>query len=57
VLVPTERRPWRSFINEQNRALADDEDVIDLIDHLLRYDHKERLTAKQALDHPFFKNA
>lgn len=56
-LVPCERRPWTSFINDQNRALADDEDVIDLIDHLLRYDHKERLTAKQALDHPFFKSS
>lgn len=54
VLPPTPRKPWSSFVNDKNRFLIDDE-VVDLVDNLLRYDHKERLTAKQALDHPFFK--
>ncbi|CDR37006.1 CYFA0S01e06370g1_1 [Cyberlindnera fabianii] len=49
------RKPWTAFINEGNKALAADPDVLDLIDNLLRYDHQERLTAKEAMDHPFFK--
>lgn len=54
VLKPTARVPWSHFINDNTRQLADD-DMIDLIDNLLRYDHQERLTAKEALAHPYFK--
>jgi casein kinase II subunit alpha len=53
VLKPYARIPWKNFVNDSTRYLADD-DVIDLIDNLLRYDHQERLTAKEALAHPFF---
>jgi casein kinase II subunit alpha len=28
--------------------------AIDLLDKLLRYDHQERLTAKEAMAHPYF---
>ena len=31
--------------------------LADLVYGLLKYDPSERLTASQALDHPFFKNA
>ncbi|CDK27626.1 unnamed protein product [Kuraishia capsulata CBS 1993] len=48
------RKEWRAFINDNNRALSDDPVVIDLIDNLLRYDHQNRLTAKEAMDHEFF---
>ncbi|CCK71701.1 casein kinase 2 catalytic subunit CKA1 KNAG_0H02860 [Huiozyma naganishii CBS 8797] len=48
------RRPWHRFINDANKHLSDDEEVIDLIDNLLRYDHQERLTAKEAMGHPWF---
>lgn len=48
------RRPWRRFINDSNRHLCDDKDIIDLIDNLLRYDHQERLTAREAMGHPWF---
>jgi serine/threonine protein kinase len=27
---------------------------LDFLDKLLRYDHNERLTAKEAMDHPYF---
>ena len=27
---------------------------MDFIDKLLRYDHQERLTAKEAMQHPYF---
>lgn len=29
-------------------------EAIDFLDKLLRYDHQERLTAKEAQDHPYF---
>lgn len=47
------RRPWKRYINEGNQDLVCD-DFLDLIDKLLRYDHQERLTAKEAMDHPYF---
>ncbi|KAL3233470.1 Casein kinase II subunit alpha [Nakaseomyces bracarensis] len=49
------RRPWHRFVNDQNRHLSDNEEVIDLLDNLLRYDHQERLTAKEAMGHPWFE--
>jgi casein kinase II subunit alpha len=45
--------PWKSFITMENRHLANPE-AIDLLDHLLRYDHQERLTAKEAMQHVYF---
>lgn len=47
------RRPWSRFVNSNNQHLVSDE-VIDLIDKVLRYDHQGRLTAKEAMDHPYF---
>ncbi|AGO11674.1 AaceriADL102Cp [[Ashbya] aceris (nom. inval.)] len=48
------RRPWKRFINDANRHLCDNEDIIDLIDNILKYDHHERLTAREAMQHPWF---
>ena len=47
------RRPWKRFINENNQHLISDE-FLDFIDKLLRYDHQERLTAKEAMAHAYF---
>lgn len=47
------RRPWKRFINENNQHLVSDE-FLDFIDKLLRYDHQERLTAKEAMAHAYF---
>lgn len=47
------RRPWKRFINENNEHLVSDE-FLDFIDKLLRYDHQERLTAKEAMAHHYF---
>lgn len=47
------RRPWKRFINENNLHLVSDE-FIDFLDNLLRYDHQERLTAQEAMAHPYF---
>lgn len=47
------RRPWKRFVNENNQHLVLEE-FLDFIDHILRYDHQERLTAKEAMAHRYF---
>lgn len=47
-------KPWKKFVTEENKNLADAPDAIDLVDKLLRYDPAERLTARQAMEHPYF---
>ncbi|KAF8410204.1 hypothetical protein HHK36_002726 [Tetracentron sinense] len=42
------RKPWTKFINADNQHLAVPE-AIDFLDKLLRYDHQERPTAKEAM--------
>lgn len=46
-------RPWKCFITNENKYLATDQ-ALDLIDKCIRYDHQERITADEALKHPFF---
>jgi casein kinase II subunit alpha len=54
VFVPCRhsRKPWTKFANSDNQHLVSAE-AIDFIDKLLRYDHQERLTAREAMAHPF----
>ncbi|XP_058069940.1 casein kinase II subunit alpha-2 isoform X2 [Magnolia sinica] len=47
------RKPWSKFINADNQHLVSPE-AIDFLDKLLRYDHQERLTAREAMAHPYF---
>mmetsp|Transcript_1121 Transcript_1121/g.3657 ORF Transcript_1121/g.3657 Transcript_1121/m.3657 type:complete len:213 (+) Transcript_1121:553-1191(+) len=47
------RKPWSKFINSENQHLVSPE-AIDFLDKLLRYDHAERLTSKEAQQHPYF---
>lgn len=47
------RRPWNKFISERNEGVISPA-ALDLLDRLLRYDHQERLTSKEALAHHFF---
>lgn len=54
ILGNYERKQWNDFINKDNKSMATYE-VIDLIDNLLVYDHQLRLTAKEAMNHVFFK--
>lgn len=51
--APKEARPWKSFVTEENSHLATDL-ALDLIDKCVRYDHTERITADDALKHPYF---
>lgn len=47
------RKPWEKFITNDNQRFAVG-GAIDFLDKLLRYDHQERLTAKEAMSHPYF---
>ncbi|KAL7675678.1 hypothetical protein ACOME3_001946 [Neoechinorhynchus agilis] len=47
------RRRWERFTTKENQHLVSPE-TIDFIDHLLRYDHMDRLTAREAMAHPYF---
>lgn len=47
------RKPWSKFVKSDNQHLATEE-AIDFLDHLLRYDHQERFTAKEAMAHCYF---
>ncbi|CAA0829244.1 Casein kinase II subunit alpha-1 [Striga hermonthica] len=47
------RKPWSKFVTPENQHLVSPE-AIDFLDKLLRYDHEERLTAREAMVHPYF---
>ncbi|PNS18025.1 Casein kinase II subunit alpha [Sphaceloma murrayae] len=47
------KKSWHSFVNSENQRFVSN-DAIDFLDKLLRYDHQERLTAKEAMAHPYF---
>ena len=40
-------------MHTENQHLVSRE-ALDLLDKLLRYDHHERLSAKEAMEHPYF---
>ena len=47
------RVPLSSFISPKNEKYATD-DALDLLDRILVYDHMERITASEAMQHPYF---
>ena len=48
-------KPWNKFINEDNKHLCSNE-AIDLLSKMLIYDRALRITPKEAMMHPYFKN-
>ncbi|KAI0237164.1 Casein kinase II subunit alpha' [Massospora cicadina] len=48
------RKPWNKFITVENQRLVTNA-AIDFLDKLLRYDHLERLTPREAMAHPYFE--
>lgn len=46
---------WDEFINEKNKHLVN-EDALDLLNKLLEIDPQMRITAKDALNHPYFES-
>jgi len=53
ILVRYPRRPWSYSVTAENSHLCTPE-ALDLLSGLLRYDHATRLTAREALEHPYF---
>ncbi|CAM9735629.1 unnamed protein product, partial [Heterosigma akashiwo] len=47
------KKPWQRFVTAENQHLVSEE-AVDFVGKLLRYDHQERLTAREAMDHPYF---
>jgi casein kinase II subunit alpha len=48
------RRPWVKFANADNQGLVSSE-ALDLIDHMLVYDHAVRILPREAMPHPYFR--
>lgn len=48
------KKVWTGFVTQESQHLCSPE-ALDLLDRLLRYDHEERLTTRQAMDHPYFQ--
>lgn len=46
-------KKWKSFVKITNEDLSSDE-AFDLLDKCLQYDHMDRITAEEALLHPYF---
>jgi casein kinase II subunit alpha len=46
-------KPWQKFITVENQHLVSD-DAMSFGSQLLVYDHQERLTAKESMEHPYF---
>ncbi|PAA63986.1 hypothetical protein BOX15_Mlig012402g1, partial [Macrostomum lignano] len=53
ILAKHSRKRWERFVHTANQHLVSAE-AIDFLDRLLRYDHAERLTAREAMEHPYF---
>lgn len=53
ILGRFQKKNWYSFVTPENQRFVST-DAIDFLDKLLRYDHQERLTAKEAMAHPYF---
>lgn len=47
------RKRWERFVHQENQHLVTP-DALDFLDKLLRYDHRERMTAREAMQHPYF---
>ena len=48
------KKPWTKFINEENKHLCSNE-ALDLLSKMLIYDRAQRITPKEAMMHPYFK--
>lgn len=49
------KKDWKTFITSENKRFCTDLSL-DWLDRLLRYDPAERLTAEEAMAHPFLAN-
>eukprot|EP00825_Cyclidium_porcatum_P052294 TRINITY_DN9867_c0_g1_i3.p1 TRINITY_DN9867_c0_g1~~TRINITY_DN9867_c0_g1_i3.p1 ORF type:complete len:262 (+),score=45.92 TRINITY_DN9867_c0_g1_i3:177-962(+) len=47
------KKPWSKFVSPDNKHLCS-EDAIDLLSKMLNYDHIERITPRDAMEHKYF---
>nr|CAD7611209.1 unnamed protein product [Timema genevievae] len=47
------KKRWERFVHSENQHLVSPE-ALDFLDKLLQYDHYDRLTAREAMEHPYF---
>ena len=50
-----EKKRFEEFVNEENKGLIDDS-VFDLLEKMLTVDFSKRITASEALEHPYFED-
>lgn len=48
------KKPFTDFINKENKHLCS-KAALDLLEKMLIYDHDQRITAREALNHPYFR--
>lgn len=48
------KKNWQKFINNENTELCPPE-AIDLLSKMLVFDHAERITPKEAMEHEYFE--
>ena len=53
VMSSYSKKPWNRFVTPANQHLVS-EDAMKFLDGLLQYDHQKRLTAEEAMAHPYF---
>ncbi|KCZ81084.1 CMGC/CK2 protein kinase [Anncaliia algerae PRA339] len=54
-LEESKKRDWEDVF-EKNKAVNRKKDAIDLLNKIIVYDHSTRLTARECLQHPFFRS-
>ena len=47
------KKPFTDFITNENKKFVTD-DALDLLSKMLVIDHDDRITAREAMDHPYF---
>jgi casein kinase II subunit alpha len=54
ILGRHQKKAWGKFVTDENKSLVTIQ-ALDFLGKLLRYDHQERLTAREAMNHPYFQ--
>ena len=55
LLNKSTKKPWTKYITNENKLFATPS-ALDFLDKLLKYDHHQRLTAQEAMAHPYFSS-
>jgi len=53
-LLNFKKKPWDKFVNTQNMEMVCPTHGYDLLTKMLTIDHVDRITASEAIAHPFF---